>query len=447
VRDPVVMNHPAIAGQEDKIVERSAYRGVWYGRGWRSTDDPSYVGGDAAPPATLEQRVGRRPSLRAAETADWPEVVFSVDAVNSPATTISFEHGQVVARGSGAGTGARSNRRSMLMIPGSPGGYSRIRSRWSGANAASGLMPQRGHMHGVGVQADGMRRGVIVWHDIVFSQPQLFNVGVWETSPADPSQFAVLTGALRDEVAVSAAARTSNVVTLTVAAGHGLVAGDVITVNLSDNTFDGTFVVSSAGATTVLYPQTGVDDASGGTGTAILPRAAAAKNGLLRTVAASDAVRSNGGVVATVTAGHSFQPGDQITADFADNTYDGGQFVVTAVTDTTVTWRQAAADDPSAGAGTITRAFPYWVESEWSEGLLRARMWPDFGSGPSGNGAMPSGPPPWESMWSIASDLSGLGTDEPDPSFGEGCGLLAGHLASGPVITEVRYDNVEVAAL
>jgi len=58
MRDPVVMNHPAIPGQEDKIVERSAYRGVWYALGWRSTDDPDFTGpGTFTPQATLSGRV------------------------------------------------------------------------------------------------------------------------------------------------------------------------------------------------------------------------------------------------------------------------------------------------------------------------------------------------------------------------------------------------------
>jgi len=67
VRDPVVMNHPAIAGQEDKIVERSAYRGVWYERGWRSTDDPDFTGDPGDPASWLTGEVTNR-RLRLART-------------------------------------------------------------------------------------------------------------------------------------------------------------------------------------------------------------------------------------------------------------------------------------------------------------------------------------------------------------------------------------------
>ena len=445
MRDPVVMNHPAIAGQEDKIVERSAYRAVWWGLGWRSTDDPSYVGGQPAAPATLEQRVGRRSDLRAADPGDWPEVVFSVHA-SSQSTSLDFEHGQAVARGSGAGPGTRSDRRSVFMVPGSPGGYSRIRSRWSGAGTTGPLMPQRGHMHGVGLQADGMRRGVIAWHDIVFSSPQVFNLAVWQTSADGSSGFAVRNGVLQDSVAVSAGVRASNVVTLTVPSGHGFAAGDVVQVDLADNVYDGVFTVTSVTATTVVYGQTAADDPSSGTGTVTLARNSLTKSGLIRSVAVSDAVRASGVVTATVAAGHSFQIGDPISVDLADATFDG-QFVVTATTATTVVWRQAVADDPSAGVGTISRVFPYWVESEWIPGVIRMRAWPDVGAAGSVTGAMPAGPPPWESPWATAVDLTSLGVDQPDPALGEGCGIVAAHLASGSTVTEVRYDNIEVAAL
>lgn len=44
MRDPVVMNHSGIPGQENVTVERAAYRLVWYPLGWRSDDDPNFTG-------------------------------------------------------------------------------------------------------------------------------------------------------------------------------------------------------------------------------------------------------------------------------------------------------------------------------------------------------------------------------------------------------------------
>jgi len=384
------------------------------------------------------------PDLRG-QDSEWAEIVFSTHDASCPATAVTFEHGQLVARGSGAGSGTRSGRRTVLVVPGSPGGYSRIRSRWSGAGTAGPLVPQRGHMHGIGDQADGMRRGVIFWHDIVFSAPWVFNLAVWHTDPADLANgFVVNNGALTDRANVTAAARASNVVTLTVPAGHGFGPGDVVTVDLSDNTFDGAFAVTATTATTVVYDQQGSDDASGGTGSVGLARNGLTKSGLIRQVAASAAVRATGVVTATVPAGHPFELGDWVTVDLSDNTYDGA-FAVTAVTATSVSWRQTAADDASAGTGTVGKVLPYWAESEWTPGLLRARVWPDTGAAGGSGGTGIAGPPPWESAWSVSVDLTGV--TEPDPGRGVGCGLLAGHLAAGPTVTEVRYDNIETAAL
>lgn len=47
--DPVVMNHPDLPGVENAVVERDAYRGTWYALGWRSTDDPGFVGPSFVP--------------------------------------------------------------------------------------------------------------------------------------------------------------------------------------------------------------------------------------------------------------------------------------------------------------------------------------------------------------------------------------------------------------
>lgn len=403
---------------------------------------PAVSGGHAA----LELGAGAHgtewPEPRSDATTGWEETVFSTEDAVSAATTLTFEHGQVVIRGSGAGTGVRSNRRSVFLIPGSPGGYSRLRSRWGGPSYAAGAVPQRGHMHGFGTQADGMIRGVIIWHDIVFSAPWVFNIGIWETDPSNlVTGFTPTSMAVAGTGTITAGARSSNVVTLTVGSGHGFKAGDVVTVDVADGTYDGTFALSAVSDTTVSYQQTAADDASSGAGTMVLARQTLTKSGLLTQYASSAGIRASGVVTATVATGHPFQVGDHIGADFDDATYDGN-FAVTAVTSTTVKWGQAAADDASAGTGTLTKVLPYWVESEWTDGVARFRVWPDVTATPNGS-VGPGGPPGWESPWASSVDLSSLGTDEPDPSLGEGCGLLGAHLASGSTVTELRYDSIE----
>lgn len=63
------------------------------------------------------------------------------------------------------------------------------------------------------------------------------------------------------ETAPSALVRASNVVTATVGSGHGIIAGDVIRITgATSATFDGYFIVSSVGATSIVWSQTGDND-------------------------------------------------------------------------------------------------------------------------------------------------------------------------------------------
>ena len=377
------------------------------------------------------------PNLRSNPAPVWTESVFSTDAGGLDSVGLTFEHGQAVMRGT-SGSASRSNRRSVFLVAGTPGGYSRIRSRWAGQAyaPASNKLPQRGHVHGLGIQADGKRRGVIVWHDITFNQGQIFNLGIWEAN-ADGTGFVSNAFSPPDAAAVSAAARTTNVVTLTVPTGHGFVANDLVSVDLADNSYDGTFQITSVTATTIVYGQTAAN-AGTTTGTVVLTRHNLTKSGLIRTIAATDAVRASGVVTATVPANHSLQAGDWVDVDAVDNTYDG-QFVLsdTTTSATQVKWNQAVADDASAGATTIVKLFPYWVESEWRPGQVRARVWPDVGVTGAG-GVMTAGPPPWESPWAMSVTLTGT---QPDPLLGQGCALVAAHLSANTV-TEVRYDSI-----
>lgn len=68
---------------------------------------------------------------------------------------------------------------------------------------------------------------------------------------------------------VTAAARTSNVVTLTMASTTGYVIGDSVTVDLVDASYDGTFVLTNVTGTTLVYPQTA---ANAGTSTGTVGR-------------------------------------------------------------------------------------------------------------------------------------------------------------------------------
>jgi len=67
------------------------------------------------------------------------------------------------------------------------------------------------------------------------------------------------------------AVRSGNVVTITTTSAHGFIAQQTVTVSgVSNNTFNGTFVVATVpSATTFTYAQTGSDAASGGGGVVV----------------------------------------------------------------------------------------------------------------------------------------------------------------------------------
>jgi hypothetical protein len=73
-------------------------------------------------------------------------------------------------------------------------------------------------------------------------------------------------------VAISTTSRSSNTVTVTTSAVHGLTSGDLVNVNgVADTSFNGYFTVSVSSTTVFTYSQTGADESStGGTSTEVV---------------------------------------------------------------------------------------------------------------------------------------------------------------------------------
>jgi hypothetical protein len=393
------------------------------------------------------RNVERTIQARKQTIGDWPERVISTEDSACSATALTFEHGRVVFRGSGSGSAARSNRRSFFMIPGSPGGHSRIRSILSGTDqnvVTANNVPQRGHAHGV-QQSGGLWTAAVVWHDIAFNSPGVLNVGIWRQETSPGAVGAVFQAAnLVDQAAVSAAQRVSNVVTLTVPTGHGFVKGDVVTTDLANNSYDGTFTLSSVTATTVVYTQAGTDlSTSTGTVTLLRTTQLAKIDVLFKSTAVSAGSRTSNVVTVTVPAGHGWQKGDLINADLATASYDGTFTIKDLPSSTQLRWDQVAADDASSGAGTVSSTFPYVLESEWWPGYLRARVYRLDTMQPR------SVPPPWDGYHAVSCTLGGLPIAEPDPLQGQGCGIIAAH-PSGPsatVVTQGEYSDITTAPL
>lgn len=69
------------------------------------------------------------------------------------------------------------------------------------------------------------------------------------------------------DLPITAISRTGNVVTATIPVGHGVQVGADVLADVTDNTFDGRFLITAVTATTVQWAQTAANDPDGGTGT------------------------------------------------------------------------------------------------------------------------------------------------------------------------------------
>jgi len=379
------------------------------------------------------------PLLRGGTPSRWTRWFFTSDA-NCPDSALTMEHGQLKVRGVG-GTGTQSNRREAWQLPDFPStSYSRLRSRWASRPPADGTI-EHGHMHALQVGSDSKIRAATVW-DFGFGN---FLCGVWESNP-DGSGFVVQQAPVRDSDAFTDGSRTSNVVTLTgfpTGMASRWKVGDYVVVDATDNTYDGTFALTQVNDTSIQFAQTAANDASCGTGTmTLLGKETFSTVSRARTF--TDAARVSGVVTSVgLATGHPYQTGDWITVDGTDNTYDGPRFPVTGVNPFTaqISWLQSAADDASAGAGTISKISPFWVETRLLPGgYMQARFWADVGDAyGTGSGREPGGPPPWESQWARTWDLNRVvgATVPTGPGY---VGLIAAHFSSN---SEVSYDSIE----
>lgn len=384
------------------------------------------------------------PGVRPASA--WEILTFSTDTADMPAPpTLSYRLGKVEIAGSGAAV-TNTDRRDVFLIPGvTPHRNGWIRSVWwgnpggAGAGVASTIRPQSGHAHRAGLDEDGRPIAAVCWHDVVFGLDGLFNLNTWRAGAADTTLDQGTGGVLDGLVNVTAAVRAANVVTLTVAS-HSFKRGDVIQVDVADATYDGVFVVTSVTATTIVYGQVAADDASGGVGT-VWPAGSTVNPGnvdaLTQQAAVSACSRTNQVATFTVAAGHPFVKGDTVLVDVGVASYDG-RWTVVSTTATTVVVHQALANDGAGGAGTITKIFPYLVESRMIENVLSvsARPWRPgtYGIAP---GVAALGAEGGDRLCSLAYDLGPI-ADVPLPTSGRP-GLVSAHQCS---TTRLPYELV-----
>lgn len=358
----------------------------------------------------------------------WTKVVMSTDPTVTNTVPVVVD-GQLWVYGTG-GSVSTSNRRDLLLIPGTDqwADMEMLGLLWGSPFSPGAGMPQHGF--GLRVKHDGVSwRAAMAWHDSAFGIPSIQNLGVWSSAHALPTGVGVDLG-IRN---VTAGSRTSGLSTLTVGANHRLEVGQLIFVSVADGVYNGTFPIEAVGATTISYRQTGQpDDASSGTGTVSIQSAGfgAGTDALIRSTAVTASSRTNNIVTATVANDHPHRPGDRINVDLAVAGYDG-QFRVHAVTDTTVSWVQVAANDAAGGAGSITRVFPYIYRARLEGTVLECAWNPYQGMDEAiavmvGDSAFTYGDP----RWSYAVELGAIASPGNPPTGTGSCAILAGHIGS-----------------
>lgn len=254
----------------------------------------------------------------------WQSQVFSVDGVQAFDWTVVNRRlrftGPVASLG---------NHRAVLLHPLTNYQSCAVKSLWWGPSdfkVNPTRRPQLGHVHRY-VDAGARKRFIAVWSNIFAGpNPETLQVGIWETDGttltlgdlvtagglastartgrvmwanrftfgATLTQMNVipphagyemphngiagkLTGMAAAGLntpatqAVTAAARSAGVSTLTYGSAHGRVTGEVLDVNLTNDTYDGIHVIASTPtSTTLTYSQLGVADAGTSTGTTTL---------------------------------------------------------------------------------------------------------------------------------------------------------------------------------
>jgi len=125
-------------------------------------------------------------------------------------------------------------------------------------------------------------------------------------------------------------ALTSNVATITTALAHGYSTGDSVTVDASNNTFDGAYVITGTPTTTTFtYAKT------------------------YSTAKTITNVELTSNVAIITSAAHGYSIGDYVTVDASNNVFDGS-YTITAVTTDTFSYALTNSNIPSAAAtGTV----------------------------------------------------------------------------------------------
>lgn len=282
------------------------------------------------------------------------------------------------------------------------------------------------------------RKGTLLFGSQVVDEEDV--LGLFDFIKSDGSRVPLT--AINDSVAITNASYSDPTITLTVASGHGIVAGDEIVVTgLAPSGYNVTATVTAVTATEIEYEVTGLGALTTTTGTASFSKISYysagwndadkgftkdanmefetfigycfATNGsqlktssdgqtwgttnLLNTIEITAVAYSDPTVTLTVPSGHEVEVGDEITiSDLAPSGYNGTH-TVTAVTDTTIAYSVASlgAVTDEVGSLTVQLALPANDVLKYSNYLFLIGL-KDYGS---------------DIMWSELPDKSDFSSD------------------------------------
>ena len=222
----VTMTHENLPGVE-KPASLTAYRVVWYANGWRSADDPDFVGNvdDPRPPSVPVHAASiLDDGLHGLVERIWTEDgttgltrrVMTQDSSNSFTAAVSSGYLRFTASGSGG------NQREVLELEDTTSVNSELVSLLGPADTLSAGVAQWWHLHRVVEVSAGAWRAWAVWTDTTIPIPGYLNLNVVEFSGAASMSFngngvnSSLTTALNliRYCPVVRAQRASNVVTV-----------------------------------------------------------------------------------------------------------------------------------------------------------------------------------------------------------------------------------------
>jgi hypothetical protein len=245
--DLVTATHAGLPGAE-KVTSRKAYRSVWWFKGWRSSDDPTFDGTtDAVAPipslAELDERTGFVHSWAEHGWGVFDRKIVNQDGAQSFALSVNGNYGRVT--GSVAGSG---NQRELLVHQDTRWRDGEVTAVLNGPSTyVSGNRPQMGVVLRY-QQIGGFHVGFVVWYDIFVGDPRVLNISGWRGNGGATLNQAAggqYTAEVSRDLRVYAVERISfggffNGYYCHPYHLHGLVAGNSVTIDVNDNTYDAT---------------------------------------------------------------------------------------------------------------------------------------------------------------------------------------------------------------